>query len=597
MVNLIRAAERGLRRRASSLIRGAEAIDEADVEMALHPFRQVAGELEGAAERLGAGVAEEIGEWASAGRVLAGTVDFLAPEVVAGTAVAAYGAKRFYDIIERTVKKRKKNSGASESTARQPQEPGSRRTPRRHGPADPPAPRPPMPPRGVSTATHWYDRTKRKWIKRKRPLRSKKTSYKKKSMKKRTVRKAKRTYKKKTVKRKFMRATGSTKYNVHGIISREHVNYFGFQANGGRDEFLFAAADAILRSWAGKFNCGILSPDQAWVHQGPTDIMPRSYQIYYRRNVYDLPSDANIVGGTRTTLVGTLHKSMCDTLAAELRSKARDGYVPYYVAIWNHATADSRIYDDNKFGDMLVNITSSMTIKLRNITHNDEAGGDMTEAQKNPLMGYAYQFKGEVPLAKQVLLTATGGDMMRWFHHRDNDRGICFGPQSTSKPQSAGQADGRDDDDGLTGQTVISGPVTPFKENEYMHEPPVGSTVFSNCYKSHKVVMPVGREMRHTIKAAFKGTLAGLMLKYVTDRYRPAHIGNCFWLGLRQKFRNAVTITNDGTLDQTNHERVSIEYDVDTVIRSGARFAAATKTPAEVNVKEMNVVQHENPAP
>jgi hypothetical protein len=509
-----------------------------------------------------------------------GTIDLADASRLAAQAAGAYIAGT---AIAQTTKKRKAGKDKSLPPA---QEPGSRiRGPYRK--AKKPSAGTPMPPKGVSKSTHWYDRTRKKWIKRKRPLK-KRPSMRKKAYKKRTTR-IKRTYKKKTVKRKYMRSLGSTKYLTHGIVSREHVSYFGFMANGGRDEFLFGAADAVLRAWAGKFHVSILTPDDNWGYgSGGTKIAPRSYQVYYRRKDFTYAGDTGTSAGTRRSLVGTTHKAMCEALMKELREKARSGYLPYYSILFDADTGDNRIYTDNKFGDMLINVTSSMKIKMRNITHPDKGdGADMTDVSKNPLQGVAYEFSGEVPIVKEVLITDDSD--MQYFHHRDNERGICFGPQGM-RPSSVAQNDGRDDMDGMQGQTQNA--HSPFTENEYMFEPPRGSSVFTNCRKQHNIIMPVAREFKHTLKCGFKGTLAGLMNQYNNDRYRSGNIGHCFWLGLRQKFRNNNTIGDDGLIVDSNHDQVTIEYDVETVIRGGARLIRPDTTPQEIKVLQMNAVQY-----
>jgi hypothetical protein len=558
--------------------------------MALHPFRQIAGELEAVAEEAGAAAADFGAEAAAAGVELGAAVGLAAGvgEAVAIGAVAVEGGRRFYSLIERTVKKRKKNSGQSESTARQPQEPGSRRTPRRHGPADPPPPPPgaPMPPRGVSTATHWYDRTRKKWVKRKRPLR-KRPSMRKKAYKKRTVRKTtRRTYKKKrTVKRKYMRASASTEYGTHGIIHRNEVSYFGFAANGGRDEFLHCAADAVLRSWAGRFNCSIPSPDNGWSIPSSNGPQPKSYQISYRRNKFALGGEAGTATGSRKVLNVDSQKQMANDMAHQMREQAELGYYPYKVTLFQESTGTDTVFIDDKFGDMLLNVTSTMKIKMRNITNPDNAVGDMVATQKNPLQGYAYQFSGEVPIPKDILRSADSE--LDKFMHRDNDRGIMFGPQGVAQT-AANQDAGRDDQDGMDGAPAAINAGS-LGTDKYFSTPPVGSSVFKNCTKSHAIVLPVGREVKHTIKCAYKGTLSGFMQKFNSDTYRLSSIGNCFWLGLRQKFRNSTTITNLGVEDD-GHDHVSIEYDVDTIIRGGARMARPETGPKEVKRTELNSI-------
>lgn len=493
-------------------------------------------------------------------------------------------------IADQTRKGVKRKRTESQSPA---QEPGSRRRAPNREPGQPGTP---MPPRGVSTSTHWYDRTKKKWVKRKRPLR-KKRAFKKKRPQKRFAKK------KKTVKRKYMRALGSTKYGTHGLISRHEVSYFGFAANGGRDEFLHGAADAILRAWAGKFNCVIQAPESNWNYSGTNSVQPRCFQVFYRRSAYVNFGAEATVAGTKTRLDNDSHADMTDVLAKELRTQARTGYMPYFAILYEDTAGTTAMYRDAKFGDMLVNVTSSMVIKLRNLTHPDSDDSHRLTTlhpAKNPLTGYAYEFYGEFPMVKDVLIgtastagtAVSGADNMKKFHHRDNTRGIIIGPQGSVPGNTTDEA-GRDDDDGMNdGTDTGSAIAAPF--DGYMAKPPIGSTVFKNCKKSTKIVMPVSKEFTHKMTCKFSGTLTALMLKYNSDNYRPAHIGNCFMLGLVQKFPNSKKILQDhnpttGPLD--GHDDVTVEYDVQTVIRAGARIARAEKTPAEVKLHEINCLE------
>jgi hypothetical protein len=588
MVNLIQRIERGGRRIARRIATGGE---EAlgDIEMATREVAEVA-------EEEAAPLLEEAAEVG---------VEALAPEIAVGVAVGgtlattSY-ARRVLDLIG--AKKRKKSERDSQSSAQAPQEPGSRRTPRRAvrpGQSPPPPPPAPMPPRGVSKSTHWYDRTRKKWIKRKRPLK-KRPSMRKKVYKKRTGAK-KRTYKKKTVKRKYMRSLGSTKYETHGIISRHDVSYFGFAANGGRDEFLHAACDGILRAWAGKFHIAIPTPDSDW-YSGPTGSpQPLSYQVSYRKKRYHAGATAGTAeNGTRRDLTGIAHHTMVDELTKEFILKARDGKMPYYVKIFTTTTAangSERLYTDPKFGDMLLNVTSTMKVKLRNITNNDGAGSvNITNpATRNPLEGYAYEFRGEIPIVKEALFNTDEAFYCK-FHHRDNKRGVCFGPQAgvwADGNAEITEAEGRDDDDGMDAaetNTVATQTAGPMAKGKFLSTPPIASKVFSNCAKQHKIVMPVAREVTHTLKASYKGTVAGLMEKYNDDKYRLSSIGTSMWLCLRQKFRQNNTLTADGIRQTDDHDDVTVEYDTSTVLRAGARFARPETTPAEVKQLEFNSI-------
>lgn len=491
---------------------------------------------------------------------------------VAGAAGTAVEAGRSMAKLAGKKSLKRKRTG-SQSAA---QEPGSRR--RRPN-------RDPMPPKGVSTSTHWYDRTKKKWIKRKRPLKKRPSKFKK--AKKRTG--AKKRTVKKTVKRKYMRALGSTKFQTHGVVSRHEVSYMGFQANGGRDEFLAGAADAVLRSIAARWKIPIPAGHQQWTYDGNNLDRPRVMKVYYRRHEFQNEGTSTNSAGEKILLYNETHDALVDTFVTELRSKARDGYMPYYMELFDHAnTPANTLYADYKFGDFKVQVTNTMKIKLRNITHNDVGGHDLNSATKNPLMGKAYMFAGDVPIPKSVLEAYDGN--MKKFMHDDNRRGICFGPQGVHTDATDGNQDGIDDDDGMEGAPAAGGAGDPFVGNTYMATPPTGSTVFRNCSKTHNIVMPVAREVSHTLKCAYSGTLAGICLKYSEDRYRRAPIGTCMWLGLRQKFRNSVKVNVDGTTADS-HDDVTIEYDVESVRRCAGRFVRPELTPASVNLLEMNNIQ------
>jgi hypothetical protein len=294
----------------------------------------------------------------------------------------------------------------------------------------------------------------------------------KKAYKKRTTR-TKRTYKKKkTVKRKYMRSLGSTKYETHGLISRHDVSYFGFAANGGRDEFLHAACDGVLRAWAGKYHIAIATPDANW-YTGPSGSpQPMSYQIFYRKKRYHVndPSSGLTSDGTRRDLYNITVHSIVNDMAIEMRSKATDGFLPYYCIIYTtivSAGGTERLYTDPKFGDMLINVTSSMTVKLRNVTNNDgmNESNVVNAATRNPLQGYAYEFRGEIPLVKEALYH-TDETFYHRFHHRDNKRGIVLGPQA--KTYVTATPEGRNDTDGHS-TTGNDGPLMPGK---FLSSPP-----------------------------------------------------------------------------------------------------------------------------
>jgi hypothetical protein len=525
----------------------------------------------------------------------------LAAQAAGATALATGSLAAGHEMAKLAGKKSLKRKDRFKDPPLPPaQEPGSRiRAPYRKAYVKPGV----MPPKGVSTSTHWYDRTRKKWVRRKRPLK-KRPSMRKKAYKKRTTR-TRRTYKKKkTVKRKYMRSLGSTKYETHGIISRHDVSYFGFAANGGRDEFLHAACDGILRAWAGKFHIAIPTPDNDWYNGPSGSPQPMSYQVSYRKKRYHAGAVApSSVEGTRRDLTGIVHHVMVDNMAKEFAQQAALGNMPYYVKIFTTTVAangSDRLYTDPKFGDMLINVTSNVKIKLRNVTNNDGSNevSIVNSATRNPLEGYAYQFRGEIPVVKEALFN-TDENFYARFHHRDNKRGVCLGPQAVpwaDTHANVDDPDGRNDDDGFDpnhANTVGTQNQGPILKGKFLSSPPLASKVFTNCAKQHSIVMPIAREFKHVLKAAYAGTLCGLMERYNDEKYRMSSIGNCFWLSLRQKFRNNNTVRANGmdtTASNEDHDDVTVEYDVSTVLRAGARFARPETTPAEVQQLEFNSI-------
>lgn len=528
----------------------------------------------------------------------------------AATTAAAFSAGKL--LASNVPKIGGKRKAGSQSGAQPPYKPIKRR---KGGPL-------PMPPKGVKSTTHWYDRTKKKWVKRKRPLK-KRPSMRKKAYKKRTTR-TKRTYKKKkTLKRKYMRMSGSRKYETHGVISRHRVSYFGFQAHGGRDELVHQVADAILRTICRKYSLKVLHTE-AKISLG--NVMQRAAQslrFVYRRRKFPVAIDFDALNGPNhygDGVAGDYHnltdRTFIDTAFAigkELKLKAQEGYMPASLETYEATTgqADSnRLHTDYKVGDMIIAVVSKSKIKLRNITRNDDSNGhDMTSVMKNPLEGYAYEFKGDVPLPKHALLRAEDGDAQQAlsrFLKRDNVRGVCLAAQKAAyhtdgvqyryatddAPADANMADNRDD--GAAAATNTNDAIGVFAVNRYMSVPPTGSTVFNNCRKTHKVVMPVGREMVHRIGFKYQGTLVNFLEKFNADTYREAPIGTCFWLGLKQKFNNSVRI--DGTTggEDINHIDVSVEYDIDGVISAAAQFVRSERTPAGVNSIELNSIFSSN---
>jgi hypothetical protein len=509
----------------------------------------------------------------------------------------------------------KRKDRAPQSGAQPSDKPPIKR--RKGGPQDTP-----MPPKGVSKSTHWYDRTRKKWVKRKRPLK-KRPSMRKKAYKKRTTR-TKRTYKKKTVKRKFMRASGSRKYETHGIINRPRVSYFGFQAHGGRDELMFQVGDALVRSICRKFGLKVVEPD-AKINVGIVLAKgAQSFRILYAKRKYpvahsgegDYYTTTNVASGDLVNLTMYTFNAHAQKVAEELKTRAQVGEFPRSLIVYEGTagTGTEIMHIDYKFGDSMIALTTKCRIKLRNVTRNDDTDAhDASSIMKNPLEGYAYQFSGDVPMPKESLLYADREESITADQHalsrflkRDYVRGVAFGPQAAFTSGASGPGhnvttdnldpndinimDDRVDEDGETGTQALRGV---FADDRYMSSPPTGNSVFMNCKKTHKVVMPVGREMIHNIGYKYQGRLNTFLEKFNQDAFRTAPIGTCFWLGLKQKFKNSLSITHgtDGPAKTDhNHEDVSVEYDTETRISASFAFVRAERTPTGVNTVELNSV-------
>lgn len=181
---------------------------------------------------------------------------------------------------------------------------------------------------------------------------------------KRTVKRTS-SKKKPSKKKKSVNYATTIKQEVHGVMDRNHVSYFGFQATAGSLELFKVAADAILRANLKKHRVSIRRTDEAV--PVVTSVPNFSKQLVgYARTRYDLGSNENDVSGAMIDYSSGSYESKVLAFATELQDKVLNGYYPIYmIAYAGNGTA---VTTNRKLGDAKLNLAVKRVIKLRNIT-------------------------------------------------------------------------------------------------------------------------------------------------------------------------------------------------------------------------------------
>lgn len=376
--------------------------------------------------------------------------------------------------------------------------------------------------------------------------------------------KRKKSAKKTKSKKKKVRNNVAKEFDTHGVIQRNDVSWFGFQAHGGHVEMFHTAMEGVLRAILRKCRITIRSPDEP-LFNADNDHNVRYLRIDSRRHNYAFGTDGGSVDDVIDLLGGRTLSVVVADLGSKLKSRAVAGYFPHTIQTFNHNSStpavSNQLWTDRKFGETQLNCSAVVKIDLRNVTPNDSAGTDRFALDTNPLDGKMYKFRGEVPRVKEGLYSTDTAEFSK-FHDRECTRGLAFGPQRSL----AGDHDG----------TVGATPLT-MQASKVLRTPPSGSKVFSNCTSTRSVHLVPGQVLRHKMRFAFSGSLRDFMRKFYGVDYSMPMVGVCHWLCLEQKFKNRLQVANDAHTG-VGHNHVAVEYDLQTVQRAGAAFAPAERS-------------------
>ena len=373
---------------------------------------------------------------------------------------------------------------------------------------------------------------------------------KRKTVSKRTVKR--KTSSKKKPKKKSPSYATTIKQEVHGKFKRQKVSYFGFQATAGRQELFQVAADAVLRAVLKKHNLAIRRTDEVVPTSSSVPQM-KTVQFFYRRTKYSDGTDGGNSDGVAFNLsTGTYESNVAD-LAEEIRNKVEAGYYPQMYL--TKSSSGNTVQFNRKVGDAKLFLSVKRTIKLRNITKNDDGGDTVNSLDTNPIQGRLYKFRHDVPRVNATLYETNVGDFSK-FHDRICTAGVIFGPQRIA----VGDHDGN-----LSGYHPNI-----MADNAVLSSPPPGGRVWDNLSSSKKVGLAPGQSAAHKMAFKFSGTIRQFLAKFATSEYTPPSIGYCHMFGFEQKFK---TDAND---------IIDVEYDCDDVLKGGCTFVREDLSPPTV---------------
>lgn len=356
--------------------------------------------------------------------------------------------------------------------------------------------------------------------------------------------------KSKTKKKKSSSYAVTIKQEVHGKFRRKNVSYFGFQATAGLHELFRIAADAMLRAHLRIFHVTIRRTDEVVPVVSSVPAISR-LQFSYRRTKYDDGTDGGADGGSVLNFASGTYESHVTALANELETKVRAGYYPFLLNAQN--SSGTTVYTKRQVGEAKLMLSVKRTIKLRNVTKNDDNGDTMTSLDTNPIQGRLYKFRHDTPRVNPVIYESDVTNFSK-FHDRYCTAGVIFGPQRAAA----------DDHDGV--------PVTPAfcLEDKVLSSPPPGGRVWDNMSSSKKVGLAPGQAAGHKMQFKYSGTVRQFLDKFAASAYQPPSIGYCHMFGFEQKFK---TDAND---------EINVEYDCDDVLKGGVQLRREDLTPPTV---------------
>lgn len=279
--------------------------------------------------------------------------------------------------------------------------------------------------------------------------------------------------------------------------------------------------------------------------------------FFYRRTKYFDGTDGGESNGTLRNLSAATYEATVAAIGTEIRDKVANGYYPIKYQTMNSSGTVVAFY--RKLGDSKLNLSVKRTIKLRNITKNDDGDHDTNALDTNPLQGRLYKFRHDVP---RVNATLYESDIEAWskFHDRVCTAGVIFGPQRNNSG----------DHDGTIATATTSNWFSLMGTDRVLSSPPPGGRVWDNLSSSKKIGMAPGQAAKHVMAFKFTGTVRQFLAKFANSEYTPPSIGYCHMFGLEQKYKTDI------------NDKVNVEYDCDDVFKGGCTFVREDLTPPTV---------------
>lgn len=293
-------------------------------------------------------------------------------------------------------------------------------------------------------------------------------------------------------------------YDDHDTFTNDNALYIYAQDFGSSDRAITIGVQAIVKAALATLHIYPTNP-RFMITTGSPD---NELQLRFRRTYGVDPSYEDV--SEQVTVNGQMFESACSTLAALVKTKARDGYYPYSFRF----EGGDRGNEYRSLGDSIITFTASTVIQVQNTTVADgDVNSFSTAADRinaNPLKGKIYRTRGFLPYVRPSV--------------SHNNEGAVGFHESTA----AG----------------INGAVT-VPDSSFMNHPPVGTSFFRHCTGSRNVKMQAGSIMpvrsyfktKMTILNFFKKVNVGEGTQSIA--IQPNMFGTCTVIALEQSMRSA----------------------------------------------------------
>lgn len=358
--------------------------------------------------------------------------------------------------------------------------------------------------------------------------------------------------------------------DTHYVRTGDNVCYFGASVSSTRDEILSLFAMTLVQEVAKR--SGLIV--SAWTALMPNYLQGGSHvedgrlkgiTIRFRRELENAIDEFSNVQVNSST--GTTYYSFAQDIAAQIKTRAEDGFYPFeYQLIEVQGAGEQSYYVHNRFDQDMVHFYVTMNAKIQNVTPaymGEYAGMNMNDINANPLSGVLYDFKHETPrLAAGYEDGASAG---------------------AGSPFSAISKIGQQADDIETVYVEAlrtNESPTGSLENAFQ-QPPSGAAVFQNLDGSKRVAMPPGGFF--TLKRNY-------LVKASVQRFIAACIKPNPGVVLAQMslpiLRKSFMVGLEPTVRTTNSETVKININKETVQVMKFTRAKSPNAPAHVKVTQ-----------